>query len=337
MTVGFPEAEWPIDEILVRNLLSDQHPDLADLPLIVQAQGWDNVTVRCGNDLVVRLPRRQLAAPLAVNEQRWLPNLAPTLPVPVPVPLRVGRPGHGYPWSWSVCPWIPGHPLGEVGNGVGVGVGNGVGVDELTLGRELAGFLTALHRPAPPNAPMNPFRGVPLKTCDERVRERLGRLGQSPRLADPDSGPVVEIERLLDLWDELIEVPGWGGPPLWLHGDLHPLNILVHPPAGVAPPGVLAGVIDFGDLGRGDPATDLSVAWSLLGPDAREVFAAGVRVDGAEVDGNTWRRARGWALALGVMHCFFSANSAVFERVGRRALGAVLDDQVLPGGPRSVP
>src|SRR5690349_9653047 len=108
MTANMPAAEVAIDEALVRALLRDQHPDLAELPLERVAFGWDNVVLRLGDELAVRVPRRQLAASFIEHEQRWLPELAPRLPLPVPAPVRVGRPALGYPWSWSVVPWMAG-------------------------------------------------------------------------------------------------------------------------------------------------------------------------------------------------------------------------------------
>ena len=87
-----PLHEIAVDEALVRALLAGQHPDLAGLPLVRAAQGWDNVTFRLGDDLAVRLPARAVAAPLVEHEQRWLPVLAPLLPVAVPVPVRLRRP-----------------------------------------------------------------------------------------------------------------------------------------------------------------------------------------------------------------------------------------------------
>ena len=67
----------------------------------------------------------------------------------------------------------------------------------------------------------------------------------------------------------------WSGPPLWLHGDLHPANILVDAT------GHLRAVLDFGDLTAGDPATDLAVAWLAFEPEARAAFRrAGDRGDG---------------------------------------------------------
>jgi aminoglycoside phosphotransferase (APT) family kinase protein len=98
-----PGAEHSVDTALVRSLLTAQHADLADLPLRQFASGWDNVIYRLGDAYSVRLPRRQLGADLVAHEQRWLPQLAPRLPLPVPVPVRTGEPGLGYPWHWSIC------------------------------------------------------------------------------------------------------------------------------------------------------------------------------------------------------------------------------------------
>ena len=107
MSSNTPVAEFDVDSALVLRLLLDQHPDLAHLPLAALASGWDNAIFRLGDALTVRMPRRQLGAELIRHEQRWLPVLAPTLPLPTPCPLRVGRPALGYPWHWSICPWLP--------------------------------------------------------------------------------------------------------------------------------------------------------------------------------------------------------------------------------------
>src|SRR6516164_9130358 len=103
-----PPSEVAIDEALVRALLVEQHPDLAGLRITSTSAGWDNHLFRLGDHLAVRLPRRGLASDLILHEQQWLPKLGPRLPLPIPVPVRMGRPGCGYPWSWSVVPWLVG-------------------------------------------------------------------------------------------------------------------------------------------------------------------------------------------------------------------------------------
>lgn len=286
-----PPAEVDVSGELVRRLLADQHADLAGLPLARVASGWDNVLFRLGDDLVVRLPRRAVAAGLVGHEQRWLPELAPRLPVPVPVPVRVGHPACGYPWPWSVCPWLDGVPALDAPP-----------FDAPALARDLGGFLGALHHPAPPDAPANPYRGVRLAERDAAVRERAHRLGD-----------VVDRPAVLSCWEALAALPPWAGPPVWLHGDLHPGNVLVRA-------GRLAAVIDFGDLTAGDPAVDLAVAWSLLPPGARPVLRAAA----APVDVPTWGRARGWALALGLAYLDGSAGDAAMTALGRRSVDAAL-------------
>jgi aminoglycoside phosphotransferase (APT) family kinase protein len=144
-----PVAETPIDAVLVRSLLQEQHPDLAALPLTEAGAGWDNTLFRLGTDLVVRLPRRQLAAELVEHEHRWLPELASRLPLPVPAPTRVGRPALGYPWSWVVSRWLPGRTAAER-----------LFDDERDAGTRLGHFLGALHHPAPADAPAHPFRST---------------------------------------------------------------------------------------------------------------------------------------------------------------------------------
>ncbi len=148
-------------------LLADQHPDLAELPLRHLAHGWDNESYRLGDDMVVRLPRRDAAAALIVHEQRWLGHLAEQVRLPIPVPLRVGQPGRRYPWSWSVVPWLLGDPWEA-----------SPPVDIETAAVELGTFLADLHRPAPPDAPSNPVRGVPLADRAARFDAGLGVLAE---------------------------------------------------------------------------------------------------------------------------------------------------------------
>jgi aminoglycoside phosphotransferase (APT) family kinase protein len=286
-----PPAEVDVNEALVRALLAAQHPDLADLALTPLASGWDNAIFRLGDELTVRLPRRQLAAVLVEHEQRWLPELALRLPLPIPVAVRDGKPAESYPWAWSVCPWFPG----------AVAAATPIEDDEagaLVLGE----FVRAMHQPAPPDAPDNPFRGVPLVERDEVMRERVDQLGD-----------LLDRDKVINCWEESLAVPPWSGPPLWLHGDLHPFNLLVDH-------GRLSAVIDFGDLTSGDPATDLAVAWMLFPADLRTTF----RRASGDVDDDTWARARGWALSLGVAYIAHSADDSMFATLARRTINAAM-------------
>ncbi|MFF2372107.1 aminoglycoside phosphotransferase family protein [Agromyces sp. NPDC058110] len=264
-----PEADLHPDEELVRRLVAHQHPDLVG-PVRRETNGWDNVVFRLGDDLAVRMPRRTQAVGLVLHEQQWLPTLARRLPIAVPAPIRVGVPApeFGYDAPWSIVPWLSG--------------ASALAFEESSrdaAAEALAEFVAALAVPAPADAPANAFRGVPLARRDASVRARLA----GGRLADPDG-----VERA---WERALAASVWHRPPVWLHGDLHPANLLLHAD------GSLAAVIDFGDLTSGDPATDLATAWLTFGPRGRERFVRRVE-ELVAVDAATWERARGWALVV---------------------------------------
>jgi aminoglycoside phosphotransferase (APT) family kinase protein len=293
-----PAAEVAVSVELVRRLLEVQHPDLARLPLAVLANGWDNLVCRLGEDLLVRLPRRALAAELVRHEQRWLPVLASRLPLPVPAPLRIGTPALGYPWAWSIVPYL----AGEV-----AAVAPPTDMSEAAV--VLAEFLSALHSPAAPDAPANRYRGVPLRNRSELVETTV-----------TDMAGVVDREAVLAAWRSAVGAPEWGGPPLWLHGDLHPANILVER-------GRVSAVIDFGDVTAGDPATDLAVAWMLLPAECRAVVRDVYGTHHAwGAEESTWARARGWALALSLAFLAHSEDNPQMAEIGHRTLAAVLAD-----------
>lgn len=294
---GTPAAEHPIDEGLVGRLLAEQHPDLAALPLAAVAAGWDNAMFRLGDRLAVRLPRRAAAASLITHEQRWLPALADGLPLPIPVPLRVGRPGQGYPWGWSVHPWLPGEAAD-------------IQPPAPAQAPQFGAFLRLLHRPAPPDAPRNPVRGVPLSTRAHVAEERLARLARATDRITP---------AIRQIWRAALDAPIDVGPT-WIHGDLHPQNLLVEG-------GALAGVIDWGDLAAGDRATDLAAIWMLLTtPQARRAALAAYG-GGSPA---TLARARGWAVHLGATLLDTGlVDNPRHARIGERTLRHLAEDGAL--------
>ncbi|QFU94111.1 aminoglycoside phosphotransferase family protein [Amycolatopsis sp. YIM 10] len=252
-------ADFKFEQDLVRALLREQHPDLANLELRDVDGGWDNQQWRLGDELAVRMPRTERAPGLLDTERKWLPVLAERLPLPTPVPVRAGKPSSLFEHTWTIACWVDGEPADHAP------------ITRDNAAEVLAEFLSALHEPAPADAPANPTRGGPLADW--------------PPLAGISDGAR-------EVWEKALAAPVFQGAPIWLHGDLHPANVIVRD-------GTLAGVIDFGELCAGDPATDLSAAWLLL-PDgaASRFFDAYGKADEATI-----ARARGWAVlrALGLI------------------------------------
>jgi aminoglycoside phosphotransferase (APT) family kinase protein len=273
-----PEAEFSIDAPLVRCLLEEQVPELAELPLVALGEGWDNRLFRLGDTFMVRLPRRTASAVLVAHEHRWLPELASRLPLPVPAPLHFGRAGCSFPWLWSITRWLEGESALTTAP-----------QDPSETAVTLRDFLTALHQPAPRDAPFNPWRSVALEA---RLPLLQKNLGQVAGLVDARA-----IERVMH---RAVGASPWSGPAVWIHGDLHPGNILVDA-------GRISAVIDFGDLAAGDPATDRAAAWML--PGTLEMMTECL-------DADTRLRARGWALCLGVAYLANSGDDAAMKRLG---------------------
>jgi aminoglycoside phosphotransferase (APT) family kinase protein len=258
------ESETEISEDLVRALLREQHPDLAELPVREVAGGWGNQMWRLGDELAVRMQRMDNSPDLQLKERRWLPVLAPRLPLPIPTPVRDGAPSERFPKIWTVMTWVAGTPLdhGAVTRG-----------DHAA--DTLAAFLTALHVKAPADAPAASDFGAHPEDCTDGFEHFLRAV---------DLGPVSEDD-IRAVWDDAVTAPHARGAPVWVHGDLHPANVVVAD-------GTLAGVVDFGALFAGDPAWDLAAAWLLLpAGGAARFFDGYARADEAAV-----RRARGLAV-----------------------------------------
>ncbi|MFF1464371.1 aminoglycoside phosphotransferase family protein [Streptomyces sp. NPDC058330] len=280
-------TETDITEDLIRDLLRDQYPDLADRPVKLGARGWDNQVWRLGDDLAVRVPwATRSADALLRKEHAWLPVLAPHLPLPIPVPQRLGEPSERFPRPWLVTTWVPGEPADHA-----------PATRAAEAAVTLAAFLTALHRPAPDEAPTGRDRGGSLAATAEHLDRGLASATERGLIRDPDA--------VREVWEDAASAPGWSGPRLWLHGDLHPANVLTKD-------GTFCGVIDFGDLFAGDPAFDLAAAWILLPDGAADLFHAAYR---PSPDAATLRRARGWAV-LRALACVHIADAGVHGRPG---------------------
>lgn len=281
------------DAGLVRRLLAAQFPDWAALAIErVASSGTDNALYRLGDDMVMRLPRIHWAAGGVDKDARWLPELAPFLPVAIPVLLAKGIPAEGYPWDWGIYPWLEGeNPI----------------VDAIaepdSLAMDVAQFVEALQRIDSAGGPPS-GRGVPLALRNEPTRAALAAL---PGMIDTDAAAAA--------WDAALESPAWPGPPVWVHGDLLPGNLLLQR-------GRLTAVIDWGVLGVGDPACDLIVAWGLLPPETRSVLRAELSVDDA-----TWARGRGWALSIALIALpYYTDTNPALAATARHLIREVLAD-----------
>ena len=289
-----------IDVSLVSRLVSTQFPQWAGLPITpVEFGGWDNRTFHLGEQMTVRLPSAAAYSLQVEKEHRWLPQLAPLLPLPIPVPLTMGEPAHGYPWHWSVYRWLEG--------------------EQATIERiadlpqfaiSLAQFLVALQgadaTSGPPPGPHNFYRGGSLTVYDGETRQAIAALEGT-----------IDTDAATEVWEAALAAT-WRGLPVWFHGDVSEGNLLVEQ-------GKLSAVIDFGTSGVGDPACDLAIAWTLFNGESREAFRAALPLDEA-----TWARGRGWTLwkALIVTAGQSGTNRREVQK-SRRVIDEVLADHKL--------
>ncbi|HEY5235989.1 MAG TPA: aminoglycoside phosphotransferase family protein [Rhabdochlamydiaceae bacterium] len=285
--------EFEIDSSLVQRLVVQQFPKWAELSLKpVPSAGTDNALFRLGNEMVVRLPRIDWAVENVDKEFKWLPQLAPLLPVSIPVPLGKGAPTKEYPWPWSVYRWLEGsNPI----------VGHLP--DPVLFIHDLVAFIQALHKVELQSGPTS-NRGVPLEKKDAETRKALLELEG-----------MVDIPAITSLWEKALKVPPWSKPPVWVHGDLSPGNTLIQNRR-------LSAVIDFGNLGIGDPACDLLIAWNLLPAELRQSFRTELGVDDA-----TWERGKGWALSTAIIALpYYKDTNPVLANNARHVMQEIIED-----------
>jgi aminoglycoside phosphotransferase (APT) family kinase protein len=282
--------EVETDATLVRSLLRSQHPQWADLPIErVSSAGTDNALYRLGDELAVRLPRIHWALDTVAKEQRWIPVLAPLLPLDVPRPVAAGEPEPAFPHHWGVVEWLPGGhaSLDRLD-------------DPVQAARDLAAFVRALRAVDPSSGPAHQ-RGRPVRLQDASVRAGVAGLRGE-----------VDGQAILQAWERVLAAPDHDGPPVWFHGDLSYLNLL-------AREGRLTAVIDWGTCGVGDPAIEAIVAWSLFPPEARRAYREALDVDDA-----TWERGKGWVLTGVVGIPYYRETNPVLVADKIRGIEAVL-------------
>ncbi|MFB4302185.1 aminoglycoside phosphotransferase family protein [Actinomadura sp. NTSP31] len=287
-------GEVETDADLVRRLVRGRFPEWAELPVErIASGGTVNAVYRLGSALSVRLPLTADGVRALEREARWLPRLAPGLPVAIPAVAGTGGPAEGFPWPWAVHRWLDGEPPVE-------------GQATADLARDIAGFVLALRRTAVPGGPAA-YRGGPAASVDTEMRAAIDQLRRTDEPFDADA--------IQASWDESLRAPAWTGPPCWLHSDLMPSNLLVNAA------GRLTGVLDFATAGVGDPACDLIPAWNLLPPEARPAFREAVDADDA-----SWLRGRGWALSMAVIQLpYYRSTNPVISANARYAIRSVLE------------
>ena len=285
-----------IDAGLVSSLVAQQFPRWAGLPVkAAEPGGWDHRTFRLGDDLGVRLPSAPRYAGQVEKEHRWLPRLAPLLPLPIPQPLALGQPSDAFPFAWSVFRWIEGDTadLAPIR-------------DQPALAVALARFLRALQaadaRGGPAPGAHNFFRGGSLATYDAETRAAIDVLA-----GEIDTALVTEV------WQTALR-SSWRHEPVWVHGDVAAGNLLVRE-------GRLAAVIDFGSSAVGDPACDLFIAWTFLDEEGRSAFRAGL-----PLDPQTWQRGRGWTLWKALIVFAEHRHATPLGVWARRVIDTVLAD-----------
>lgn len=284
--------EVHIDVALVQRLVAEQFPTLAGSPIReVQSTGTVNAIYRIGSDTCARLPRVAAWAEGLQREARWLPWLAQRLPMALPEPLGAGHPGASYPFDWAIYRWIEGEPYSDEAI-----------PDETRAASDLARFVLELRRLNPEGAPAAGRK--PLAQLDARTRAALEA---SPGL--------IDVPAALAAWEDALHTAAWQGQPVWIHADLLRPNLLVRG-------GRIHAVIDFGSAGAGDPAADVIAAWSVFGPAGRAAFRSALNVDD-----ETWRRARGFALHQAALAIpYYVETNPGFTALAQRTLRQVLGD-----------
>ena len=288
--------EVAIDRSLVQRLLDEQFPALARQPLrLVHSTGTVNALYRLGDGLAVRLARVPDWADSLHREWKWLPRLAPHLPLAIPQPVALGRPAPYYPHPWAIYRWLEGQPYRP-----------DLVHDEVQAAGDLAHFVHSL-------------RALPVDAALRGGRQPLAEVDEETRAAIEASAGLVDVEAARTAWGQALRAPAWDGEPVWIHGDLIPSNLLLQA-------GQLHAVIDFGSVGVGDPAMDIIPAWSVFGAAGRAAFRRAL-----DVDEGTWQRGRGYALHQALLIIpYYAASNPEFTAEAQRTVQQVLADMFVP-------
>ncbi|MDO8953640.1 MAG: aminoglycoside phosphotransferase family protein [Gammaproteobacteria bacterium] len=262
------EHKLEITTQIVTTLIAEQFPQFAHLQIKpVDHGGNDNRTFRLGNEMSIRLPSAEEYVSQVQKEQKWLPKIASHLPLPIPQPIAMGVPSVDYPWNWSIYKWLEGKSANSLEHS---------DADLETIAMQLAQFLSDFHKLNTAGAPApglhNWWRAAHTSIYDAETRFLIDKLKG-----------FINADDSRSLWQRALNSK-WDRDPVWVHGDVASGNLLVKENR-------LSAVIDFGCMGIGDPACDLTIAWTFFRGKSRGIFK-----ENLHLDEETWARARGWAM-----------------------------------------
>jgi len=285
--------EIMIDTTLVHNLIAEQFPEWAHLPLLyVVSSGTDHALYKLGDNMVIRLPRIACAAQQIDKEFKWLPQLAPHLSVAIPKPLVKGKPTKEYPYPWLISHWLEGK--------------NGIEAffDTMNAAKTMAQCIKEMRSVNTVNAPLaSGYRSKPLYESDTEIRKAIA-----------ESADIIDAQAVTKAWKKALDAPMWDEIPTWTHTDLHAGNILIQE-------GKISAIIDFGLGGLADPACDIQVAWTLLDTESRLLFRSLMDIDDA-----TWERSKGWALRFVNAIPYYRNTNPTLVNIAIHAINEVLQD-----------
>lgn len=284
-------APEEITPSLVRSLVSEQFPQWSELPIRpVEVQGWDNRTFRLGDRMTVRLPSADGYVAGLVREEQTLAVLGSRFRVAIPRVVAAGVPSAAFDRPWSVREWIDGRTFAAVGT-----------CERESAIETLADALRELQACDMAGGPWagsaSAYRGCHVSAVGEEIPDRLSFVDRH------------RAERCRALWDAAAATV-WTGPPVWVHGDVAPGNVLFD--GG----GRLTALIDFGQTCVGDPACDLAFAWLSCSSLERDLLRSRL-----ELPEDAWLRGAAWAL----WKALISSPKEMLTKYGR-SRDAVLSD-----------
>ncbi|MEQ9315585.1 MAG: phosphotransferase, partial [Henriciella sp.] len=298
---AFHARDWGViyhpDIFLIRSLVKSSFPNLADADIrLVRSGGTDNYIFRIDNDLCLRIAKRDAAIPALHQREPAALKALSDLPLETPRFMAKGSLPDPEGWPWMICTWLHGVSMDAAGH---TATTEDAGRLALFL-LDLQGFH---KRNAAEPAPDNHWRGVGLAQRGEVTADAIATLSDE-----------FDGEALSKVWASALSAdPCKRDEQTWIHGDMHPANLVVRD-------GAITGVIDWGLSGLGDPACDLMAAYTVFSGKARDAFARATAASES-----AWMRARGWALSTAVVAlAYYRGSDAPIVARSREVIGEVL-------------